>query len=49
MDNLEKCPECGNHLHEGEHKYPDGEYKIKYCKKCGFRSERPDFKQKYRY
>jgi len=44
MKSLENCPECGSKLHEGEHKYSDGAYKVSYCKKCGFRSEKPDQK-----
>ncbi len=36
---LTKCPDCKKPLHEGQHKYPDGIFLVKYCKDCGFRSE----------
>lgn len=35
------CPECSHILHEGQHKYADGLFKVFYCKKCGFRKEVP--------
>jgi hypothetical protein len=35
------CPECKEKLHEGQHKFSDGFYMVKYCKKCGYRSEKP--------
>ena len=35
------CPDCGAKLHEGEHRFKDGEYAVKYCKQCGFRKEVP--------
>jgi len=38
---LEKCPECGNKLHKGRHKFDDGFYDVVYCKECGFREENP--------
>ncbi len=41
MKQKEFCPECKEKLHQGDHKFSDGEYQISYCKKCGFRSERP--------
>jgi hypothetical protein len=37
----ENCPKCGKKLHQGEHKFSDGEYNVAYCKTCGFRSELP--------
>jgi len=42
MKPREFCPNCKAKLHFGEHKYSDGRYKIYYCKKCGYRSEKPD-------
>ena len=36
------CPECGNKLHEGQHKFIDGNYKVLYCKNCGYRNEIPE-------
>jgi len=38
---LTHCPDCKRTLHEGQHKFPDGYYTIKYCKECGFREEKP--------
>ena len=38
----ENCPECKEKLHLGEHKFSDGVYKIRYCKKCGYRQEKPE-------
>ncbi len=38
---IEKCPECHQKLHEGQHKYADGMFHVQYCKKCGFRKENP--------
>lgn len=38
---LTHCPDCKQKLHEGQHKYADGLYNVKYCKKCGFREEKP--------
>ncbi|HLC88806.1 MAG TPA: zf-TFIIB domain-containing protein [Candidatus Nanoarchaeia archaeon] len=35
------CPECGQKLHTGQHKFNDGLYEISYCKKCGYRKEEP--------
>jgi uncharacterized protein YbaR (Trm112 family) len=35
------CPECKQKLHHGQHKFADGMYDVKYCKKCGFRTEVP--------
>ncbi|MDO8643237.1 MAG: hypothetical protein Q7R76_06710 [Candidatus Woesearchaeota archaeon] len=39
---LTVCPECKEKLHEGQHKFADGFYTIKYCKQCGFREEKPE-------
>ncbi len=36
---LKDCPECHKPLHEGQHKYADGLFHVKYCKDCGFRKE----------
>ena len=36
------CPDCGSKLHEGQHKFTDGLYLVKYCKECGFRDEKPE-------
>lgn len=36
------CPECGHELHEGQHKFSDGLYFIKYCKNCGYKEEKPE-------
>lgn len=44
MKEIHKCPECGSILHEGQHKFDDGFYLIKYCKNCGFREEKPETK-----
>ncbi len=38
---LTHCPDCKKHLHEGQHKYADGMFKVFYCKDCGFRKETP--------
>ena len=38
----DKCPNCNTKLHEGQHKFSDGYYKVKYCKNCGFREEKPE-------
>ena len=38
----EKCPDCGAKLHIGQHKFKDGYYYVAYCKKCGFREEKPE-------
>ena len=38
---LNNCPECHKQLHEGQHKYVDGLFLVKYCKNCGFRKEIP--------
>ena len=35
------CPDCEKRLKEGQHRYADGVYLVKYCKKCGFRDEHP--------
>ncbi|MEK6839313.1 MAG: hypothetical protein AABX72_00050 [Nanoarchaeota archaeon] len=40
-DVLDTCPECGTKLHQGEHQFKDGKYVVKYCKRCGFRREKP--------
>ncbi|MBS3140220.1 zf-TFIIB domain-containing protein [Candidatus Woesearchaeota archaeon] len=40
---LTHCPECQSKLHEGQHKFPDGIFVVKYCKNCGFREERALF------
>ncbi len=42
MKQRENCPECGHQLHVGEHKFADGEFRIRYCKQCGYRSEKPE-------
>lgn len=36
------CPECGEVLHEGEHHFDDGPYYVKYCKNCGYKTEKPE-------
>jgi len=38
---LSNCPDCQKPLHEGQHRYTDGLFKVLYCKKCGFRKEVP--------
>ncbi len=38
---MEDCPDCGAKLHKGQHKFSDGLYYVSYCKKCGFRDEKP--------
>jgi len=38
---MEDCPDCGFKLHKGQHKFNDGLYSVCYCKKCGFREEKP--------
>ncbi|MDP3989643.1 MAG: zf-TFIIB domain-containing protein [archaeon] len=38
---LDHCPECKKQLHEGQHKFSDGMFKVWYCKSCGFRKEVP--------
>ncbi|HIG96314.1 TPA: hypothetical protein HA249_05510 [Candidatus Woesearchaeota archaeon] len=38
---LINCPECKHPLHEGQHRFNDGLYTVKYCKQCGFREEKP--------
>jgi hypothetical protein len=35
-----QCPDCKKRLHEGQHKFSDGMYKVSYCKACGYRSEK---------
>ncbi len=35
------CPDCGKTLHNGQHKFADGMFSVQYCKKCGFRKEKP--------
>ena len=30
---IHNCPECGDQLHEGQHKFDDGLFLVKYCKK----------------
>lgn len=40
MENMQ-CPDCKKQLHKGQHKFSDGMYLVKYCKACGYRSERP--------
>lgn len=42
MKSKEFCPECNKKLHEGEHKFSDGAYKVRYCKDCGYRQEIPE-------
>lgn len=42
MKEKHTCPECGSELHEGEHHFADGPFLVKYCKNCGFRSEKPE-------
>ncbi len=39
---IHNCPECGDQLHEGQHKFDDGLFLVKYCKKCGFRAEKSE-------
>ncbi|MBT3262078.1 hypothetical protein HN992_03875 [Candidatus Woesearchaeota archaeon] len=41
MKQKEFCPECKSKLHKGDHKFSDGPYDVKYCKNCGYRSEKP--------
>lgn len=36
---LTHCPDCKKKLHEGQHHYADGMFKVQYCKGCGFRNE----------
>ena len=38
----DNCPDCGNKLHKGQHKFSDGYYEVIYCKECGFRQEVPE-------
>ncbi|HIH15544.1 MAG TPA: hypothetical protein HA360_05950 [Nanoarchaeota archaeon] len=38
---LTHCPECKGPLHVGQGKFPDGLYSLQYCKKCGFKTEKP--------
>lgn len=38
---LISCPECHGKLHEGQHQYADGLFKVQYCKKCGFKKAEP--------
>lgn len=38
---LTHCPECKGSLHVGQHKFADGMYDVQYCKKCGFKTEKP--------
>ena len=35
------CPDCGEKLHEGQHKFADGMYYVSSCKECGFKNETP--------
>ena len=44
MKYKENCPECNEKLHHGEHKFSDGVYEIRYCKKSGYRQEKPEEK-----
>ncbi len=37
---LKYCPECKHELHQGQHKFADGLFTVKYCKNCGFREEK---------
>ena len=42
LDDIGKdCPDCGSKLHVGQHKFEDGLYFVEYCRKCGYRSEKP--------
>ena len=38
---LTSCPECNKPLHQGQHRYADGLFEVRYCKECGFRKELP--------
>mgnify|MGYP006929366754 CR=1 FL=1 len=37
----EPCPDCQAKLHVGQERFSDGLYMVEYCKKCGFRVEKP--------
>ena len=37
---MNNCPECEKALHEGQQKFKDGFYQVKYCKHCGYREEK---------